>query len=110
MFGFLKKSVEWGELEFIFKIAACAVYGSNLESDAILVRQSVDTAIRKGGYKISVNQRSSLEAAYATLDISRELREAFKSCALPDGQIDAKRFIALNDLLAKHFILFRDFK
>jgi hypothetical protein len=107
MFGLFKKSLTWGELEFLFKTSACAVFKADTSTPSRL-EEYMTVLLEKGNYKLTQTQRSALLTAYSTVAVSIDLRNAFKDCNLPTGELDAKKFTALQENLSRNLIWFRD--
>ncbi len=107
MFGMFKKSLTWGELEFLFKTSACEVFKDDAAASWRL-EDYMTTLLEMGNYKLTQNQRSTLLAACSTVGVSSSLRLAFKDCNLPTGELDAKKFAALQEKLGENLVRFRE--
>ena len=107
MFGLFKKSLAWGELEFLFKTSACTVFKEKSPTSQQL-DEYIGLVLESGNYKLTPEQRSVLISACTTVSLSSNLRSAFKDCNLPTGELDAKRFAALQEMLGQNLIWFRD--
>lgn len=108
MFGLFKKPIAWDDLEFLFKTSACEIFTNDIDASELDLRRRVDAVLNKGNFKTTPAQKSTLDTAYITVAMSRELRVAFNQAVHPNGQLHAERYAQLQAELNKRLIYFRD--
>ena len=108
MFGIFKKSMDWGQLEFLFKMAACDVVRQNGGATLAQLESTLDLWLSKGNYKLTPDQKQVVGLGQLVIARSPDLQAMLDKCHNSDGSINDRAFAKVSEELNGGFVFFRN--